>query len=380
LKKWYHLLSKKQKIQLGLVLVSIGIIILTGFLFQPEAGKIEISRFTTEDSISRIAPKLGVTGKALARDLKLNLEVSKKVPLKKLGVDPDRLRHALEHLASHRDTTLKYYLYFALCIGALFYLLMLGRPFSSDIKMRTNWYPRFPFIMILMISVIISGFWLGKSPNPMEGLVKVFKSVVGLYPDVWVKVLALAFFLLLVVVGNKIICGWACPFGALQELIYSLPFLKKIKRKKLPFWFANSIRGGLFVLMILFLFGFIGGKKGFVIYHHINPFNLFNMDFEPFGVVLMLTVALVLGFGLYRPFCQLVCPFGFVSWLFEKISLNRIRVNHQKCTRCGACIQACPNHAAKGLVDQKKLAADCFSCMRCLNKCPVDAIAYQSIF
>ena len=379
MKNWFRYLSKKQKIQMGMTLLLMGMIVLMGYWLQPKGKKLDSKRFNTRNSISDIAPNLGVTGKALARELKLKLDVPKKKPLNQLGIDEDRLRQAIEHLLSHKDTTIKYYLYFALCIGALFYILILGRPARSDIEMRKNWYPRFPYIMILLISVTACGFLLGKSPNPMEGVVKVFKSMVGLYPDILVKLMALVFFIFLVVIGNKIICGWACPFGALQELIYSLPVLKKIKKRKLPFWFANSIRGGLFLVMVILLFGFIGGKKGLVIYHYINPFNLFDLDFESIGVLLMIGTVFILGFGVYRPFCQLVCPFGFVSWLFEKISFNRVRVNHEDCTLCGACIRACPNEAAKGIVEQKKLGADCYSCMRCLNSCPVDAIHYGSV-
>ena len=73
------------------------------------------------------------------------------------------------------------------------------------------------------------------------------------------------------------ICGWACPFGAIQELIYSLPILRRLKQKKLPFFFTNTIRAGIFSAMLLFLFGIVGGRKGTVIYHYLNPFNLFNL-------------------------------------------------------------------------------------------------------
>ena len=62
----------------------------------------------------------------------------------------------------------------------------------------------------------------------MEGAVKVFKSMAGLYPSVWEKVAAFLLFIGLAIVGNKLVCGWACPFGALQELLYSLPILKRI--------------------------------------------------------------------------------------------------------------------------------------------------------
>ena len=79
---------------------------------------------------------------------------------------------------------------------------------------------------MLLVSVIVCGFMLGKSPNPMEGAVKIFKVMVGLQPSIPAVVFAFLFFIGLAIVGNKLICGWACPMGALQELIYSLPILK----------------------------------------------------------------------------------------------------------------------------------------------------------
>ena len=125
-------------------------------------------------------------------------------------------------------------------MAGLIFLVKLGKPDNADIKSRRNWYPQFPRILILLLSVIFAGFFLGKSPNPMEGTVKVFKSFVGLYPSITSKLIAFAFFALLAVIGNKLICGWACPFGALQELIYQLPVLKKLKKKKVPFIISNT--------------------------------------------------------------------------------------------------------------------------------------------
>ncbi len=210
----------------------------------------------------------------------------------------------------------------------------------------------------------------------MEGVVKVFKVMVGLYPDPMAKVIAFLFFIVLAVIGNKMICGWACPFGALQELVYSIPILKKIKKRKLPFIFTNTIRVCLFIAVLHFLFGIIGGRKGFVIYHYVNPFNLFNLDFEAFSILLTVIIALLVSFVIYRPFCQLICPFGLISWIVERFSILRVRIDKDKCTECGVCIKACPLEAAKGRVYGKRLLADCFSCARCLNVCPTDAIKY----
>lgn len=377
---WFSQISFKQRIWLFVTVAGMFAIIVLGILMDSPSALKESISFNIDMSIRDIVPELGVTGKSLARELELPLDVSKNKPVRTLGVTQEELDHAIEHILSHRDTVLKYYVFAALVLCGLVFLVRLGRPDGSDVKNRRDWYPRTPYIISLMLSVIIAGFLLGKSPNPMEGLVKVFKLMVGLYPDPGIKIIAFGFFIILAVIGNKMICGWACPFGALQEIIYSIPILRRIKQKKLPFILTNTIRAGLFLFTLLFLFGIIGASKGFVIYHYVNPFNLFNLDFESLSVLLTVIIALGGAFIIYRPFCQLICPFGFISWIAEKFSIFRIRIDKDKCTQCGACIQVCPLEAAKGRVAGNRLPADCFSCARCLNVCPVDAIQYKSVF
>lgn len=375
--KWFSLLSTRQRLEMVAIMLLMTIILSVGVVTNFPKEKRTSETFTTDMSISNIAPKLEVTGKGLAREFGLPLDTPKKKPLNKLGISQRQLDHAITHILSHHSTSLKYYVIAAIILFGLGYLTRFGRPANANISERKLWYPRMPYILCLLVTVTVCGFVLGKSPNPMEGSVKVFKSLVGLYPDPFIKILAFIFFIALAIIGNKIICGWACPFGALQELIFSLPILRKIKQRKAPFWLTNTIRSLLFLGMLLFLFGILGDRKGFVIYHNLNPFNLFDLDFDHWVILLTVVVFLILAFFTYRPFCHLICPFGLMSWVAEKISLNRVIIDEEKCTKCGACIKACPSNAAKGKVESNTLPADCFSCARCLNVCPVDAIHYR---
>jgi ferredoxin len=369
-------LSKVQWVWLVGTLVIGTALVAVGWVLEPVDGAISASSFTTAMSIRDIAPELGVTGKALARELDLPVEAPKGKPLKKLGIAQKDLDQAAAHLLSHHPAQLRYYIFAALVLWGLVFLCRLGRPDGSPNTQRRIWYPRTPFILTLLVAGVVCGFALGKSPNPMEGVVKVFKSMVGLYPSVAEKAIAMAFFLTLAVVGNKLVCGWACPFGALQELLYSLPGLKRIKRKKIPFLVSNGIRTILFVAALLLLFDIVGGRKGFVLYHSINPFNLFDLDFDHAPITLTILISLGLSLLTYRPFCQFICPFGLLSWLAERLSLARVRIDATRCNQCGACVEVCPLDAAKNKVAGKLFAADCYSCARCLNVCPQDAITY----
>ncbi len=378
--KWFSLLSIRQRLEMVAIVLIMAIILSIGIITNLQKEKIVSEIYTTDMSIRDIATKLEVTSKGLAHELALPLDTSKKKPLNKLGISQEQLDHAAEHILSHLSTSLKYYVFVAIVLFGLIYLNRLGRPGNANISERKLWYPRIPYITCLLVAVLIGGFVLGKSPNPMEGTVKVFKSMVGLYPSMISKLIALIFFVALAIIGNKLICGWACPFGALQELIYSIPILRKVKRWKTPFWLTNTVRGGLFCVSLLFLFGIVGGRKGFVIYHYLNPFNLFNLDFDHWLILLTIVMFLTLAFFTYRPFCHLICPFGLISWIAEKFSFYRVIIDEEKCTKCGACIKACPLHAAKGKVESKTFSADCFSCARCLNVCPVDAIHYRPVW
>ena len=371
---WFKKLSKMQRLYGIMTLVISILIMLAGVILQPPKDSIDTSKLTVDMSIRQIAPVLGITGKSLARDLGLPLIADKDTPLSQHNISAPVLSETLDHILSHTPSTLKYYLMTVLALWGFVFLVIIGRPNEASVESRASWYPRGVHLFTMIIALGVCGFLMGKSPNPMESIVKVFKSMVGLYPDPLRKVLAFFLFIGVSIIGNKLICGWSCPFGALQELIYSIPGLSKSIR--LPRWLTATIRLSLFAAMLLILFGIIGGKKGFVIYHYVNPFNIFNLDFDYLSITVAVGVTCFVGLIIYRPFCQLICPFGLVSWFAEKISIHKVRIDHEKCISCGACSKACPTASIKDKINKKTMPSDCFSCGRCLNKCPVDAISY----
>lgn len=51
-----------------------------------------------------------------------------------------------------------------------------------------------------------------------------------------------------------------------------------------------------------------------MIYHFLNPFNVFDLTFETVSILVTVVVALVLSFAVYRPFCQFVCPVDAIKY------------------------------------------------------------------
>ena len=50
------------------------------------------------------------------------------------------------------------------------------------------------------------------------------------------------------------------------------------------------------------------------------------------------------------------------------------KVDKEKCTGCGICIDVCPAEAIKIENDKAVISDDCYECGICENECPNDAI------
>jgi len=252
---------------------------------------------------------------------------------------------------------LKFSLWWILVITAIFLL----KRYWVTPKRRT-W--------LLAAAFVVFGFIMGSDPSPM-GTVKDTIALFGkeriIFPP---RLVAFAVFTLMVIVGNRLICGWGCQFGTLQDWLYQIsPVKKKIR---IPFMLSNGIRITVFVVFTFIAIG--------VPYDFIGPVDPFKV-FAPSQLTLLsagfIGFLLLLSLFFYRPWCTLACPFGMTGWLAERVSWFRVRWNPNKCIRCGACRRACPTGHTNYLLDGKKVKPDCYSCAACLHFCPVKALSYN---
>jgi len=227
-----------------------------------------------------------------------------------------------------------------------------------------------------LISIIVFGLGFNSNPSPMGPLNDTI-SVLGNFNEIFhPRLLAILTYLIIVIVANKFICSWVCQFGVLQDFIFRLNRTTKnnkaiIKQIKIPFLLSNSIRITFFiattVISILWTVNIIDS---------INPFYIFNgSQIKLFGWFFVGSI-LITSIFIYRPWCHLFCPFGLLSWLFESLSIYKIRVNFKTCNSCNICAKSCPSEAMSAILAQKKILPDCFSCGTCISACPNNSIKY----
>jgi len=326
--------------------------------------------FHPQTTLKELARRNNVKAGHLREELNLSSHIRGRATVSELGVTKEQVSNAVGHIRGDtliRDITIAQLL-FVIIISFIIFLLVYKK-MSHLLK-----------FLLLIGSIIVIGFGLGKSLNPMTALVKVFKGLVGLEGNLDIRLIALFVFSLLAIIGTKAVCGWACPYGALQEFLHKLPLVSQWKkRNKIPFWITNAVRIGLFLFFLYDLSFDLMHLKGLgrVIYHYINPFNLFEWHFIPMSVGIYISTTLILSCFFYRPHCHFVCPFGLYSWILERISLFRIRINREQCTDCKACVKACPGFAMKGIYERATMSPDCFSCGECLMACKFDALSYS---
>jgi len=182
-----------------------------------------------------------------------------------------------------------------------------------------------------------------------------------------------AFFLLLVFVLNRSLCAFGCQVGSLQEALYWLasPLRKMLgikKHLKLPPWLTLVTRI-LFVGSSLWLLVSIG----FSLMSEFNPFHAFELPMA-LSMLVMSIVIVVSSLFVYRPWCNLFCPFGLVAWVVERVSIFRVRIDRHKCNDCGICVTESPCTAMEHILNKKGLPGDCFLCGQCVEVCPTDAV------
>lgn len=171
-------------------------------------------------------------------------------------------------------------------------------------------------------------------------------------------------------VVGRMPCGWLCPFGWLQDLLYKI----RTYKIPMPFWthylkYASlAITAGL----VVFLTGETwfcklcpAGIFGAGIPQILLDTNLSRLLGWLFTMKLaILGVTLVLSIFSKRPFCR-VCALGAVFSFGNPVSFFRLRVDKKKCNQCDMCFRVCPMEIKPYKSPQSTSCIRCLECTRC---------------
>lgn len=187
---------------------------------------------------------------------------------------------------------------------------------------------------------------------------------------------------------GRTICGFLCPVGLAQELLYKIK-TPKVKKNRITYVFTylKVVIFAIFIVALPIAFGLLGyTNPGFCKYFCpagtfgggymllLNPNNegFFAMLGNLFSwKSLLLVIIVILSIFFYRFFCRFMCPLGLIYGIFNKFSFIGVQVVKDKCTNCGLCVNACK-------MDIRKVGDhECINCGECINVCPEQAIIWK---
>jgi ferredoxin-type protein NapH len=184
---------------------------------------------------------------------------------------------------------------------------------------------------------------------------------------------------------GRLICGWVCPFGLIQELLHKIPSRKFSIPQKL-----NYLKYGFLFFFVILLpltvvddFGY--GQLWFCKY--VCPAGTLEAGLpmlmlqpalsQTIGLVFFNKLTILIGFIIWsilasRPFCRTSCPLGAFYAFFKRFKLVKLRLNEENCTKCEACHPVCPMGVK---FNEAPEDGECISCLKCMTEaCKYDAI------
>lgn len=182
----------------------------------------------------------------------------------------------------------------------------------------------------------------------------------------------------------RTICGFLCPVGLGQELLYKIktPKLRKSRYTRILSYFK-------YVLLVVFVLAIpliTSSSPGFCKY--ICPVGTFEGaggllsnpnqydKFESLGFLfswkfIVLVIVVLASIFVFRFFCRFICPLGAIYGFFNKYALIGVKLDDKKCVDCGRCIQHCK-------MDIKHVGDhECINCGECIPVCPTKAISWK---
>jgi ferredoxin len=211
----------------------------------------------------------------------------------------------------------------------------------------------------------------------------------------------------LTLVFGRIYCSVICPLGIFQDFVSWIHG----RRKKNRFTYSREMVWLRYPVLVVFILAMIFGVGSFVallapysaygrivsnlfqpvyewinnafaaIAEHYDSYAFYSTDVwlksVPTFIIAVVTfvVLCILAWKNGRTYCNTICPVGTVLSFFARFSWFKIRINEDKCIKCGLCGRNCK----ASCIDSKGGKIDysrCVVCGDCIGKCSSSALSY----
>lgn len=198
---------------------------------------------------------------------------------------------------------------------------------------------------------------------------------------------------------GRAFCGWACPFGLVQDALYRIPG-RKFRLPKVFNWLkyvllivlvlavplimsanvevneaiegSNRVVTDLGTLDYCSLICPVGTAEAGIYGLAVNQAIRDNLSWKSWLKLGILPVVLILVIFSSRLFCRSLCPLGAAMAVTSRVSLLQLKTQQDKCTRCMRCVKVCPTEARKvpEVSGTPESTAECVLCLDCVRNCP----------
>ncbi|MCX7015476.1 MAG: 4Fe-4S binding protein [Candidatus Sumerlaeota bacterium] len=191
---------------------------------------------------------------------------------------------------------------------------------------------------------------------------------------------ALGFVLLIGALVGRLLCGWVCPFGFVQDLLHKIAGPKF----SLPQWVSYGKYASLVLLVVLF--PYLWGEETQWSFCRFCPAAALQVTtpaivagttklLSPSAIIKFSVLAVVVLFAIfsYRSFCQSLCPIGALLAPLNYVSFWSVKIPRESCLSCAKCDKACglelkpSERIIRGVPANR--SADCIVCYDCQTAC-----------
>lgn len=246
-------------------------------------------------------------------------------------------------------------------------------------KVRLSRHPEIYFLLALFLLslptylflwnrlrtvLLVAGFlYLGIKLKMLFSVAHVTGLLDGMLPDFEGATLMWIFLALIILTGfvfGRVYCGYACPFGALQEFIYKIsPWRMKVNLRVS----RRLARVKYYLLWLLAMAALLYPAL------RVTNYETFALTFTLTGPLLVwyfTGLTLVFSFFIERFYCRYFCFAGACLGILNHVSLSRIDID-PNCSNCYTCERICSTGAIHGT---RLDTEECILCNRCRRNCP----------